>query len=180
VGGIGSDYGGTLSHHFNEIKPPVVAQRLLLFFLPDHVSDSIAGDLFELYTTVIVPSCGINKARLWYWHQVVSTMRLFLRFRQDPQNALTLWKGRIRMSKPTREPLSLHPGISMHHIQVGGGIAGFLFAFAIVFCFVVGIPAMRGLIVVIAILGTLGSRIMFRWHKRHAIKIQRLDLHEKE
>jgi hypothetical protein len=180
VGGIGSGFGGTLSQNLNEVKPPEVAQRILLFLLPDQIRDSIAGDLYELYTTVIVPSCGINKARLWYWHQVVCTMRLFFRLRKDPQNALTLWKGWIHMSKPTREAVPLHPGISMHHIQVGSGVAGLLFVFAIVFCFAVGIPAMRGLLVIIAILGILGSGLLFYWHKRHALKIQSLHLHQNE
>jgi len=84
------------------------------------------------------------------------------------------------MSKPTREAVPFHPGISMHHIQVGGGLAGFLFVFATVFSFAVGIPAMRGLLVITTILGILGAGLVFYWHKRHAIKIQRLDLHEEK
>ncbi len=84
------------------------------------------------------------------------------------------------MSKPMHDEAAPHPGISMHHIPVGSGIAGFLFVFATVFIFVVGIPAVRGLLIITGILGILGSGLVFYWHKRHALKIQSLHLHEDE
>jgi hypothetical protein len=161
-------------------KPPEIAQRLLLFLLSDQVRDNVTGDLSELYSAVIVPSCGISRARLWYWRQVACSMRLFFRFRKNPQTALKLWKGRIDMSKPMYDAGTLHPGISMHHIPVGGGAAGFLFVFATVFIFAVGIPAIRGLLVITAILGILGSGLLLYWHKRHALKIQSLHMHEEK
>jgi hypothetical protein len=37
---------------------------------------------------------------------------------------------------------SLHPGISVHHIQVGGGIAGLIFTVGSVVVFLLGIPAL--------------------------------------
>lgn len=73
-----------------------------------------------------------------------------------------------------------HPGISMHHIPVGGGVAGLLFVFATVFIFAVGIPAIRGLLIITGILGILGSGLVLYWHKRHALKIQSLHLHEEK
>jgi len=161
-------------------KPPETAQRLLLLLLPDQVRDNITGDLSELYTAVIVPSCGIFRARLWYWRQVVCSMRLFFRFRRNPQAALELWKGRSHMYKPMREAVAYHPGISMHHIQVGSGVAGFLFVFATLFIFGVGVPAIRGLLVITGILGILGSGFVLYWRKRHALKIQSLDLHKEK
>jgi len=161
-------------------KPPEIAQRLLLFLLPDQIRDNVTGDLSELYSAVIVPSCRISRARLWYWRQVVCSMRLFFTFRKNPQTALKVWKGRIDMSKPMRDAVTLHPGIQMHHIPVGSGVAGFLFVFATVFIFAVGIPAIRGLLVITAILGILGSGLVLYWHKRHALKIQSLHLDEQK
>jgi hypothetical protein len=157
-------------------KPPEMAQRLLLL-LPDQVRDHITGDLSELYNAVIVPSCGIFRARFWYWRQVLCLMPLFFRLRRHPQPALELWKGRIRMHKPMRDAPAFHPGISMHHIGVGSGVAGLIFVLGTVYIFAVGIPAIRGLLVIIAILGIVGARFLYRWHKRHALKIDSLDLH---
>ncbi len=161
-------------------RPPRIAQWLLLFLLPRQVRENIAGDLSELYAAVIVPSCGIARARLWYWRQVACSMRLFFRFRKNPQPALELWKGQIHMSKPMSDGVSHHPGISMHHIPVGGGVAGFLFVFATVFIFAVGIPAIRGLLVITAALGILGAGLVLYWHRRHALKIQSLHLDEEK
>ncbi len=161
-------------------KPPEIAQRLLLFLLPDQVRDHIVGDLSELYTALIVPSRGISRARFWYWRQVLCSVRLFFRLRKNPQPALELWKGRMRMSKPMPDAVTLHPGISMHRIPVGSGVAGFLFVLATIFIFAVGVPVIRGLLVVTGILGILGSGLVLYWHKRHAPKIQLLDLHEEK
>ncbi len=91
-----------------------------------------------------------------------------------------LSKGRMDMSKPTRDGFDPHPGISMHRIPVGSGIAGFLFVFATVFIFAAGIPAIRWLLVITGILGILGSGLVLYWHKRHALKIQPLHLHEEK
>ena len=38
---------------------------------------------------------------------------------------------------------SVHPGISIHNIQVGGGIVGFVFAFGSILVFLLGVPALR-------------------------------------
>ncbi len=37
---------------------------------------------------------------------------------------------------------SLHPGISVHHIQVGGGIAGLIFTVGSMVVFLWGVPAL--------------------------------------
>ncbi len=37
---------------------------------------------------------------------------------------------------------SLHPGISIHHIQVGGGIAGLIFTVGSLAVFLSGMPAL--------------------------------------
>jgi hypothetical protein len=157
-------------------KPPEIAQRLLRFLLPDRLRDNIAGDLTEIFSAVIVPSCGIFRARVWYWRQVVCSMRFFLRFPQSPQAAL---KGRVFMDSPRTNETRYHRGIRIDRIPVEGAI-GLLFVFATVFIFGIGIPAVRELFVITGILGILGSGILFLWHKRHALKLQLLDLHKKK
>ena len=158
------------------VKPPEIAQRLLLFLLPDQVRDNVSGDLTEIFSTVIVPSCGIFRARLWYWRQVVCSMRFFLRFRKSPQAVLS---GRMLMDSPRTNAGGYHRGIRMDRIPVEGPI-GLLFVFATVFIFGIGIPAVRELFVITGILGILGSGILLYWHKRHAPKIQLLDLHKRK
>jgi len=161
-------------------KPPKTAERLLLSLLPEQIRDNVSGDLSEIFSVIIVPGCGIFRARLWYWRQVVCSMRLLFRFRKNPQAALEFWKGRIPMYKPMHDAVMYHPGISMHHIPVGSGVAGFLFLLATVFIFGVGIPAFLELLVVTGTLGILASGIIFYWHKHHALKIQALDLHKQK
>ncbi len=159
-------------------KPPKTAERLLLRLLPEQVRDNVSGDLSEMFSLAIVPSCGIFRARLWYWRQVVCSMRLSFRFRRNPQAALELWKGSFYMHKTMQAAATFHPGISMHHISVGSGVPGLLFVVATVFIFGVGIPAFLQLLVVSGILGIFASRIILYWHKHHALDIQSLDLHK--
>jgi hypothetical protein len=160
-------------------KPPETAEWLLLFLLPDKVSDNVSGDLSEIFSAIIVPSRGIFRARLWYWRQVVCSLRLFLRFRNNPQNALELWKGRIYMNRPVTDAVTYHSGISMHHIPVRGAV-GLLFTFATVFIFGVGIRAVREIFIVTGAFGILGSGILLHWHIRHPHKMQTLDLHKQK
>ncbi len=49
-----------------------------------------------------------------------------------------------------------------------------------VFIFAVGIPAIRGLLVITGALGILGSGLVLYWHRRHALKIQSLHLDEEK
>jgi hypothetical protein len=157
-------------------KPPEIAQRLLLFLLPDQLRDNVSGDLTEIFTAVMVPSCGIFRARVWYWRQVVCSMPFFLRFPKSPQAPL---KGRMLMDSPRTNEVRYHRGIRIDRIPVEGAI-GLLFVFATVFIFGIGIPAVRELFVITGILGILGSGILLFWHKRHALKLQLLDLHKKK
>ncbi len=82
------------------------------------------------------------------------------------------------MHKTKQYAATHHPGISMHHISVGGGVPGLLFVLATVYIFGVGIPAFLELLVACGILGIIASRIILYWHKRHALDIQTLDLHK--
>jgi hypothetical protein len=157
-------------------QPPEIAQRLLRFLLPDQLRDNVSGDLSEIFTAVIVPGCGIFRARIWYWRQVVCSMRYFFRFSKRAQAAA---KGRIIMDSPRTNEVRYHRGIRIDRIPVEGAI-GLLFVFATVFIFGIGIPAVRELFVITGILGILGSGILLFWRKRHALKLQLLDLHKKK
>ena len=93
-----------------------------------------------------------------------------------------LGNGANKRTKPcaqntTDHPISNHPGISIHHIPVEGAV-GLLFVFGTVFIFGVGVPAIREMFLLIAPLGVLALGILRYWHRRHAVKIQSLNLHK--
>ena len=157
-------------------KPPRSAEWLLQSLLPDDVGECVSGDLAEIFETLIVPSSGIFRARLWYWRQVFSSMRLFFRFRTSPQPTLASWKGQIKMEHSQNYSVAYHSGIRIDKIQVQGAM-GLLFVFATVFIFGVGIPAVRGLAAIAGAFGILGSGVLYYWHKRNALKIRSLNLH---
>lgn len=61
-----------------------------------------------------------------------------------------------------------HPGISMHRIKIGGGVAGFIFATGSVLIFLLGIPAFWGFLGLALVAGT-GVALLMR--RRKALKI---------
>jgi len=61
-----------------------------------------------------------------------------------------------------------HPGISMHRLQVGGGVAGFIFAIGSVLIFLLGIPAFWGFLGLALVAGT-GIALLLR--RRKGLKI---------
>jgi hypothetical protein len=76
------------------------------------------------------------------------------------------------------QPVSNHPGISIHHIPVEGAV-GLLVVFGTVFIFATGVPAIREIFVLTAPLGGLALGILLYWHKHHSVKIEPLDLHKR-
>ena len=61
-----------------------------------------------------------------------------------------------------------HPGISMHRMKTGGGMAGFIFAAGSVLIFLLGIPAFWGFLG-LALVGGTGVALFLR--KRKALRI---------
>jgi len=159
-------------------RPPKIAERLLLCLVPEQVSHNVSGDLAEIFSVIIVPSCGVFRAKLWYWRQVVCSVHHFFRLRKNPQTAVKLWKGRTHMHKSMHDGVTYHPGISMHHISVGSGVPSLIFVLGTVFIFGVGIPAFLVLLLISGMLGLLASRVILHWHRQHALEIQTLDLHK--
>ncbi len=158
------------------ISPPRSAERLLLFLLPGEVGEVVAGDLAEVFESVVLSCSSRLGARFWYWRQVLYAARLSLRFRTNPQSTLASWKGRIKVENPRAASPVYHPGISLHNIPVRGGM-GLLFALGTVYIFG-GIPAVRTMGAIAAAFGVVGSCLLYFWHKRHAVKICSLELHK--
>lgn len=61
-----------------------------------------------------------------------------------------------------------HPGISMHRLKIGGGVAGFIFAIGSVLIFLLGIPAFWGFLGLALIAGACLALLLRR---RKALKI---------
>ncbi len=61
-----------------------------------------------------------------------------------------------------------HPGITMHRLRVGGGVAGFIFAVGSVLIFLLGIPAFWLFLGIALVAGTVIALIL---RKRKALKI---------
>jgi hypothetical protein len=87
-------------------------------------------------------------------------------------------RGKFDAQISADDPVSNHPGISIHHIPVEGAV-GLLFVSGTVFIFGAGVPAIREIFVLIAPLGVLAVGILHYWHKHHSVKIQTLDLQKK-
>lgn len=56
------------------LVPPQRAEYLLYFCLPAEQREAIPGDLLEIYTTVILPKFGVQRANRWYWFQVLRSI----------------------------------------------------------------------------------------------------------
>ncbi len=56
------------------IPPPMHANLLLSFCLSRTEREHILGDLEEEYRKYILPRFGFQKARMWYWWQVITSI----------------------------------------------------------------------------------------------------------
>jgi hypothetical protein len=158
------------------VKPPRLAEYFLSSFAPEPICNNLSGDLLEIFNLVIVPSSGVFKARLWYWRQVAGSMRLLFRVRRRSRVALGYLNRRTCTHGPAPNSFRLHPGISMHHISVGGDLPGLLFVLATVFIFGFAFPAFLTLLAISGTLGLFASRILLHWNQSHALEIQVLSL----
>ena len=159
------------------IKPPKTADRLLALIVSEQDLDFVSGDLAEIFEAAILPAYGPARAKLWYWKQVVLSTGFFLICRMRSQSPLPAWKGRVNIMKTPNQGVESHPGIRIDKIPVHGAM-GLLFMFATLFIFGAGIRAVRSLFLIAAVFGILGSFLLYFWHKRHAVKIRALSLHE--
>ena len=62
-------------------EPPIFATALLYLILPKRERQTLPGDLLEEYETTIVPKFGATYARLWYWIQVLRSVKPMLGLR---------------------------------------------------------------------------------------------------
>jgi hypothetical protein len=163
--------------HSRTAALPRYAETLLLSLLPAEVGESVAGDLAEIFESVILPGSGRLSARLWYWRQVFCSLRLLLRFRTSPHPTFEAWKRKISPTFPRNHQVAYHQGIRIDRIRVQGSM-GLLFVFATIFIFGMGIPAVRVLAAITGLVGILGSGVLYYWHTKHAPENRSLDLHE--
>ncbi len=159
------------------MKPPKGANRILALVLAERHREVVSGDLAEIFESVILPSRSPTRAKFWYWQQVVLSTGFFLKCRMLSHQPLEGWKGRMKMIRQPECSTEYHPGIRIDKISPRG-IMGLLFVFATLFIFAAGIGPVRGLFLVTSVAGILGSGIVFYWHKRHAVKVRSLNLHE--
>lgn len=68
--------------------------RFLLLLIPIRHRENLVGDLEEEFTTVVLPTYGLKKARAWYWWQVLASLGplLWSEFKRAAGLAL-LWKA---------------------------------------------------------------------------------------
>ncbi|MCP4726958.1 MAG: FtsX-like permease family protein [bacterium] len=60
-----------------DFRPPLIAERLLNYFLPDDMKNTAPGDFEEEYVDFVEES-GRLRARIWYWSQVIKSIFLYL------------------------------------------------------------------------------------------------------
>jgi hypothetical protein len=85
---------GDESRQERPIRPPRIAERLLVMFLSKEDRECVSGDLAEMYRTVISSKACSTKAKLWYWKQVITSIGFFLLRRlraASSLGALPLW-----------------------------------------------------------------------------------------
>jgi hypothetical protein len=55
-------------------KPSIIAEFLLYVLLSKKDRETIPGDLYQEFTTSVLPKFGALRAWLWYWFQVIRTV----------------------------------------------------------------------------------------------------------
>ena len=68
-----------------------------------------------------------------------------------------------------------HPGISMHHIAVGGGIMGAVFTVGTCLIFFVGVVQVRWFLLFSLPLGLCIAALLYVWHKRKPVEVTGAD-----
>jgi hypothetical protein len=63
----------------------------------------------------------------------------------------------------------------MHHIPVGGGFAGLIFAVGSCLVFLIGIPGLRWFLMGAVAVGSVIAGLLWRWHKNRPVEIT--DIH---
>jgi len=101
-------------------KPPKLAQKVLLSFLREEISEEVQGDLEEKFFSNI-KKISPFWAKLSYWYQVLNYLRPFAikKFNSRNSNYLTIYKHNIKISWRS---LTKHKIYSI--IKIGGLASG--------------------------------------------------------
>ncbi len=104
------------------IGPPVLAQKLLGWFLKDELAEEVSGDLQEKFDVVKIQRSGF-RAKINYWYQVLSYLRPFaIRSSSKNSNSIIMFRHYFKISYRS---LLKQKGLSS--IKIGGlslGITG--------------------------------------------------------
>ena len=73
-----------------------------------------------------------------------------------------------------RNSFAYHPGITMHKLPVGGNIMGAVFVIAVVLLILFRVSLALWFLFGAAVLGSITSIFIIRWHRRHKIEIDDL------
>jgi len=69
------------------LRPPSLADWLLILLAPRRIRDAVLGDLREEYSRYAVAERGPTRARLWYWKQVLGVLSHY----RSPLRVLAPW-----------------------------------------------------------------------------------------
>lgn len=88
-----------MSNDNRHIAPPKLAERFLLWFLKDELTEEVLGDLDEKFHSQLDKS-GLTRARLDYWYQVLKYIRPFAlkRNQSTRSNSTAMFKHNILIS----------------------------------------------------------------------------------
>ena len=103
-----------------DLKPPRFAQKVLLSFLREEISEEVQGDLEELFFSNLEKSTPA-RARLNYWYQVLNYLRPFAikMFKSTFSNYLTMYKHDIKIGWRNLTKQKMYSAIKIGGLGMG-------------------------------------------------------------
>ena len=103
-----------------DLKPPRFAQKVLLSFLREEISEEVQGDLEELFFSNLEKSTPA-RARLNYWYQVLNYLRPFAikKFKSTFSNYLTMYKHDIKIGWRNLTKQKMYSAIKIGGLGMG-------------------------------------------------------------
>jgi putative ABC transport system permease protein len=97
-----------------------VAQKILLSFLRDDISEEVQGDLEELFYSDLGKSSP-SRAKLNYWYQVLNYLRPFAirKFKSEYSNYLTMYKHNIKIGWRNLTKQKMYSAIKIGGLAMG-------------------------------------------------------------
>ncbi len=116
-----------MAHPFNDIPPPRLADRLLLWLCKAELVEEILGDLHEYYQ-IELKELPRWKARLFYWYHILNFLRPFaLKRNHINPNFIMMYRNHFKFA--WRSLLKHQANTFMNLLTLGLGIGCFIFIF---------------------------------------------------